>query len=213
EIHLGNRFAWKRNMLLSLTKRACQGLWIWQYRNGALDMALVMYLNMLTEELLNSFWGYAALMERVYEGMEPARVLLDMLDETPEIRDNADAIEAPVPAAVGIQFEQLSFAYARGERVLNDLSIAIEPGTVVGIAGRSGVGKTTMQHLLSRLLEAQQGRILIGGRDVRRWPLEQLRGLFSTVSQNGGVFFSNNSISNTIRFSRPDASQGDVEAA
>src|SRR5581483_5506033 len=63
EIHLGNRFAWKRNMLLSLTKRACQGLWIWQYRNGALDMALVMYLNMLTEELLNSFWGYAALME------------------------------------------------------------------------------------------------------------------------------------------------------
>ncbi len=89
--------------------------------------------------------------------------------------------------------------------MLNNFSLSIEPGTVVGVVGRSGVGKTTMQHLMSRLLDAQNGQISICGEDIRHWPLQQLRGLFSTVSQNGGVFFSNTTILNTIRFARPDA--------
>jgi len=54
-MRVGNRYAGKRNTLLSVAKRICQGVWIWQYRRGALDGAMVLYLNMLTEELLNSF--------------------------------------------------------------------------------------------------------------------------------------------------------------
>ena len=61
---------------------------------------------------------------------------------------------------------------------------------MLGIVGRSGAGKTTIQNLMTRLFDVQQGSVEICGRDVRHWPLEQLRGLFSHVSQNGGVFFS-----------------------
>jgi ABC-type multidrug transport system fused ATPase/permease subunit len=213
EIQIGNRYAWKRNMLLSLTKRLCQGLWIWQFRSGALDIGLVMYLNMLTEELLNSFWGYAALIERVHEGMEPTRVLIGMLQETPEIRDSAEARPVTVGGGVDIDIQQLSFTYSRGERVLDNFSLRIEPGTVVGVTGRSGVGKTTLQHLLARLLEPQEGSIVISGEDIRNWPLQQLRGLFSTVSQNGGVFFSESTILNALRFARPKASEQEAVAA
>ncbi|HZU29242.1 MAG TPA: ABC transporter ATP-binding protein [Bryobacteraceae bacterium] len=213
EVEVGNRYAWKRNLLLSLTKRVCQGLWILQFRSGALDIGLVMYLNMLTEELLNSFWGYAALIERVHEGMEPTRVLVKMLDETPEIHDSPDAQPVPVSSGVGIDIQRLSFTYSRGECVLDNFSLCIEPGTVVGITGRSGVGKTTLQHLLARLHDPQQGAISISGEDIRRWPLQQLRGLFSTVSQNGGVFFSESTILNAIRFAQPNASEEEAIAA
>jgi ABC-type multidrug transport system fused ATPase/permease subunit len=213
ETDIGTRYGWKRNLLLSLTKRLCQGLWIWQFRSGSLDIGLVMYLNMLTEDLLNSFWSYAALIERVYEGMEPTRVLLKMFDETPDIRDSEDAQAVHIPTSVGIEIEDLSFTYEGGEHVLKNFTLSVEPGSVVGVVGRSGVGKTTLQHLLSRLLEAQDGRILISDQDIRHWPLEQLRSLFSTVSQNGGVFFSNSTILDTIRFARPHASWSEAVAA
>src|SRR5579884_403558 len=116
EIHVGNRYAWKRNLLLSVTRRLCQGLWIWQFRSGTLDIGLVMYLNMPTEELLNSFWGYAALIERVHEGVEPTRVLVNMLEETAEIRDEADARPVAVRGSVGIDIQRLSFRWSRGEQ-------------------------------------------------------------------------------------------------
>src|SRR5262249_53820024 len=72
---------------------------------------------------------------------------------------------------------------------------------------------TTLHHLLSRMFEPQSGRILISGQDIRAWPLEQLRGVYSSVSQNGGVFFSHASIGDAIRFARPEATFRDVVQA
>ena len=60
------------------------------------------------------------------------------------------------------------------------------------------------------MFEAQHGRILVSGTDIRAWPLEQLRGVFSSVSQNGGVFFSHASIADAIRFARPEATFREV---
>jgi ABC-type multidrug transport system fused ATPase/permease subunit len=210
EVEIGNRYAFRRNMLLSLTKRLCQALWLWRFKSGQLDIALLMYLNMLTEDLLNSFWSYASLIERVYDGMEPARVLLAMFKEQPLIRDRPGVRPIALPKGIGIDIQELYFAYENSEPVLKKFNLSIEPGSVVGVTGRSGIGKTTLQHLLSRLLEAQDGRIMISGQDVRQWPLEQLRSLFSTVSQNGGVFFSNSTVLETICFARPDSTFKEV---
>ena len=58
----------------------------------------------------------------------------------------------------------------------------------------------------------QDGSVEIAGRDVRRWPLGQLRGLFSNVSQNGGVFFSGMRMWDVIRFTRPESTLRDVVA-
>ncbi len=204
EINIASRYAWKRNMVLSVAKRVCQGIWIWQFRSGALDAAMVMYLNALIEDLFGSFAGYAGLIERLHDGVEPTRTLVTLLDETPAIASAAsESVE--VPDSVGVEMRDVKFAYGNGPAVLRSFSMSIEPGTVLGIVGRSGIGKTTIQQLLSRVYDVQQGRILVGGKDIREWPLEQLRGIFSSVSQSGGVFFSGLSVLETIRFARPGA--------
>jgi ABC-type multidrug transport system fused ATPase/permease subunit len=213
ETAVGNLYSWRRNMVLSFTKRICQGIWLWKFRAGVLDAAMVMYLSMLVEELLNSFWGYAALLERIYDGMEPTRILVGLLEETPTIRDSPDARPQPQPDAVGIQMVNLSFAYSGRDFMMRNLNLAIEPGSIVALVGRSGGGKTTIHGLLSRMFEIDSGRIAICGEDIQQWPLEQLRGLFSYVTQDGGVFFSEMTLADTIRFARPEASMREVVRA
>ena len=211
EARIGNRYGFKRSLVLSIAKRACQGVWIWQYRHNTLDAAMIMYLNMLTEQLLGSFGGYASLLERVYDGVEPTRVLVKLMNEKPAIADDAAAEPVALTRRVGVQMKNVRFAYPRRKgAVLRGFQLTIEPGTVLGIVGRSGAGKTTIQNLMTRLFDVQQGSVEICGRDVRHWPLAQLRGLFSHVSQNGGVFFSGMRMSDVIRFTRPEATLREV---
>jgi ABC-type multidrug transport system fused ATPase/permease subunit len=213
EMVIASRFSWRKNLVLSAAKRICQGIWLWQLRQGRVDAAMLMYLNMLTEDLLGSFWGYAGMLERIYEGLEPTRMLLQLLQEAPGIADAADAVPVQVPEQIGVKLVNVRFAYARGKQVIHDFNLAIEEGKVLGVVGRSGSGKTTIQSLLSRLFDAQHGQILVSGIDIRKWPLEQLRSVFAYVSQAGGVFLSGNSIADTIRFARPESSFREVVQA
>lgn len=213
EIEVANRFAWWKNMVLSVAKRICQGIWIWQLRKGWTDAAMVMYLNMLTEDLLGSFWSYAGLLERVYEGLEPTRTLLRLLEESSRITDSPDAAPVPVAEKVGIKLENVRFSYTRGKHVIRDFNLAIEEGKIIGVVGRSGSGKTTIHGLLSRLFDVDRGQILVSGTDIRQWPLDQLRGVFAYVSQAGGVFLSGKTILDTIRFARPHSTFREVVEA
>lgn len=213
EARIGNRYGFRRTMVLSIAKRVCQGVWIWQYRHNALDAAMIMYLNMLTEQLLGSFGGYASLLERMYDGIEPTRVLVKLMNEKPAIADDASVEPVALTRRVGVRMRKVRFAYPRRKNaVLRDFELTIRPGTVLGIVGRSGAGKTTIQNLMTRLFDIQEGSVEICGRDVRHWPLEQLRGLFANVSQNGGVFFSGMRLWDVIRFTRPEASRREVVA-
>src|SRR5205807_9174745 len=163
----------------------------WQYRRHRLDAASIMYLNMLTEQLLASFGGYASLLERLYDGIEPTRVLVKLLSDAPTIAGDPAAPRVSVPERVGIRIANVRFTYPRRKApVLHNFHLTISPGTVLGIAGRSGCGKTTLQSLLTRLFDVQYGSVEMCGKDVRSWPLEQLRGMFSCVSQNGGAYLS-----------------------
>ncbi len=206
EARIGNRFGFRRNLVVAIARRACQGVWIWQFRHNTLDAAMILYLNMLTEQLLASFAGYASLLERIYEGVEPARALVKLMAEKPAIAHDRTASRVRVSEEAGVRMSGVRFAYPRSKQaVLKDLHLEITPGTVLGIVGRSGCGKTTIQNLLTRLFDVQAGSVEICGEDVRKWPLDQLRGLFSHVSQNGGVFFSGTRMVDVIRFTRPDA--------
>ena len=172
-----------------------------------------MYLNFLTDELIGSFGTYAGVLERMCDGVEPARTVVNLLNE--ESRGSACPGESvrKVPETVALEFKNVNFSYRSGSKVLNNINLKVEPGTVLGIVGGTGIGKTTLQHLMSRIIDASDGEVVVAGADTRHWPVRQLRSLFVSVSQNGGVLFSHQTVAETIRFGRHDATHDEIADA
>lgn len=101
--------------------------------------------------------------------------------------------------ALAVEFEKVRFAYptdapreeetsGNGRFALDDFQLRLEPNEVLGLLGRTGSGKTTLARLLLRLYDVDSGRVLVAGRDVRQWPLDQLRSQVGMVTQNVQLF-------------------------
>ena len=101
--------------------------------------------------------------------------------------------------ALAVEFEQVRFAYPTeappeeataglGQFALDGFQLRLEPKEVLGLLGRTGSGKTTLARLLLRLYDVDSGRVLVAGRDVRQWPLQELRAQVAMVTQNVQLF-------------------------
>ncbi len=95
---------------------------------------------------------------------------------------NADSTHAPV-----VEFKHVSFAYGE-KQALKDVSFTVPAGTATAIVGLTGSGKTTMLNLLERFYETGTGSVTLDGQDVKDMSLGQLRGRYSYVQQDAGVF-------------------------
>src|SRR5206468_3853885 len=95
----------------------------------------------------------------------------------------------PAPALEGVvRFENISFGYEPGRRVLEQVDFELRPGQRVALAGPSGIGKSTLASLLLRLYDPSEGRVLIDGRDIREYTLASLRAQISAVLQDNSLF-------------------------
>ena len=94
---------------------------------------------------------------------------------------------------------------------LDHLSLQLEPGRIVGLLGPNGSGKSTLCALLARFYDVDQGRITVGGYDIRKMTCDSLLRNIAMVFQN--VYLFHDTIRNNIRFGRPDAAEEDVIAA
>jgi ATP-binding cassette, subfamily B, bacterial len=92
------------------------------------------------------------------------------------------------PGPLSVRFEHISFSYDGGEPVLRDVDFGLEPGSVLGVLGRTGSGKTTLTRLLLRLYEPQAGGIRLGGADLRDLPMAELRRRVGVVTQDVQLF-------------------------
>jgi len=85
-------------------------------------------------------------------------------------------IHEPKQVQGRMRLERVSFSYRKGkEKVLREISMELEPGTVTALVGRTGSGKSTLASLLVRLYDPDQGRVLLDGVDIRHYPLDRLR--------------------------------------
>jgi ATP-binding cassette subfamily B protein len=124
--------------------------------------------------------------------------------------DRPDAV--PLRHGSGrVEFEQVHFAYPGRASVLRDFDLMIQPGERVGLVGYSGAGKSTVLALLQRFYDAEGGRILLDGQDIRDVTQDSLRQAMAIVPQDISLF--HRSVLENIRYARPDATQQDVLAA
>lgn len=115
--------------------------------------------------------------------------IVEIFDEVPDINDdNADP--ALLPADGSIVFDNVSFSYAKDENNLNlkNIDISIKSGETIGVIGGTGSAKSTLVQLIPRLYDVTDGRILVGGHDVRDYKIDNLRNEVAMVLQKNVLF-------------------------
>ena len=127
-----------------------------------------------------------------------------VLEAEPAIKDDPRTDQQP-PIKGKIEFRSLNFAY-NGKPVLRDIDLEIEAGKTVAFVGKTGSGKSTLMSLIPRLLEAREGSVLVDGRPVRSYPLEQLRRSIGFVPQE--TFLFSDTLAANIAFGVKEASNG-----
>jgi ATP-binding cassette subfamily B protein len=133
-----------------------------------------------------------------------------LLDEIPEPLDLPHA--RPLAKSHGrIEFQNVSFVYANGRRVLDNVSFTINAGTNVGILGPTGSGKSTLLSLLTRFYDPSEGQILLDGVDIREYRLSDLRQQFAIVPQDPVLFST--SIAENIAFARQGVQEDELIVA
>ncbi len=170
---------------------------------------LAAFINYVTQ-LLSSLLMVGMMLANISRATASSERIVEVLETEPEIK-NPDRVLAERIRKGRIEFEGVGFAYDGGERVLRDISFTVQPGETLAILGATGSGKSTLVSLIPRLYEAEEGRVLIDGTDVRDYPLEGLRGSIGMVLQEAVLF--SGTIRENIAFGMPDASPEEVEAA
>jgi ABC-type transport system involved in Fe-S cluster assembly fused permease/ATPase subunit len=110
-----------------------------------------------------------------------------------------------------IRFEDVSFAYEPARPILKHVSFEIPAGKTVAVVGPSGSGKSTLARLLYRFYDVQQGRITIGGQDIREVQQSSVRRAIGIVPQDTVLF--NDTVEYNIAYGRPGATREEVEGA
>jgi ATP-binding cassette subfamily B protein len=112
----------------------------------------------------------------------------------------SDPYDDTVPA---VEIKALSFAYEGGGGTLSDINLSIKKGSMLGIMGRTGSGKSTLIKTLTRTIDPPAGTVHVFGLDVREWDLSVLRGLFAVTPQDSYLF--SDSIKQNIGYGLEDA--------
>jgi ATP-binding cassette subfamily B protein len=150
----------------------------------------------------------------MYANLATVRVSLkrvsEVLDEPIEVQEAPGAMP-PAVVRGRVEFDNVSVSFDRGAPVLEKVSFEVRAGEMLALVGPSGSGKSTIADLVLRLIDPDQGQVRIDGRDVRDWPLTELRRQVALVEQEPCLLHA--TIAENIRYARPDATDAEVREA
>jgi ABC-type multidrug transport system fused ATPase/permease subunit len=145
------------------------------------------------------------------EAIAAGERIFELLDETTEVIDAPNARELPAIRGEMV-FDQVTFRYGTGDRVLHGISFKMEPGQMVALVGPSGAGKTSIANLICRFYDPIQGNVTVDGHNLRDIQLASLRRQIAVVLQDSFLF--NNTVAQNLLYGKPDATEDElIEAA
>jgi ATP-binding cassette subfamily C protein CydC len=171
---------------------------------------------LLAVVLLGSLASFEAILvlpsvyQNLEKSLESARRLFEIIDKEPEVESVGGdfLIESPI----SLNLVNLSFSYPRiNIPVLEEISLDLPAGKQVGIVGASGEGKTTVINLLLRYWNYSSGKIMLNGKDIKQYDVEEVRRNMGVLAQR--VYLFNSSIFENIRLGNPKASLSEVVEA
>ena len=146
---------------------------------------------------------------RIQHAVTAVTKVFEVLDEEPDVADKKDAEDVKICGQIDV--DGIWFGYNENENVLENVSVSVSPGEMLGIVGRSGVGKSTLINLIMRLYDVQRGSIRIDGKDVRDISQHSLRSQIGVVLQETFLFAG--TIYDNLAYAKPGATYEEVISA
>ena len=199
------------NITVSLALITVIGLGASKILSGSLTLGQFATFIMLATLLVGpiaALSGFGSQLTEALASLDRIREVLDLSTE----RDNPERTVRMNGNTTGrVRFENVSFAYEGGERILHDISFSAEPGTISALVGPSGAGKSTIIGLLAAFYTPDSGRIYVDDTDLSRVALDSYRCHLGMVLQD--TFLFDGTIRENVAFSRPDASEEEIISA
>jgi ATP-binding cassette, subfamily C, bacterial CydC len=175
--------------------------------HGRVDGVLIAMLGLLVLAAFEAVQPLPQAARELRETLGGGSRLLEILDREPAVADPAEPEGLPA-APPAIELQDVVVGHAPG---LAGFDLRLEPGRKVALVGPSGVGKTTVANLLLRFRDPDAGRVLLGGRDLRRLRQAEVRRTIAVVDQDAHLFSA--SIRDNLLLARPDADDDALEDA
>lgn len=177
---------------------------------GGMDFGELMAFMTAASTLAKPMRTLAGINALLQQGVVAAKSIFSVLEHKAE-KDTGDYRVTRAQGAINI--EHLSFQYPQSDEVvLKDIQLDVKPGQTIALVGKSGSGKSTLINLLTRFYEFNQGDILLDGRSIKDYPLDDLRRQIALVSQ--GVTLFNDTVFNNIAYGAlADKTKEEVYAA
>lgn len=183
--------------------------WVLNDLNGFTAGGLAFFA-MMIQRLLWPITRLGFVFNELERAKASARRVFGLLD-TPNQIPNPDQPVVLENIKGNVQLQHLSFYYLPGQPILQDISLAVKAGQMIGIAGATGAGKTTLIKLLLRLYDAREGAVLVDGVDIRQLDKYTLRRSIAMVSQE--VYLFHGTVQENIAYGLADCSEAEIIAA
>ena len=191
---------------------AALALGVWRVSHGLMSIQALLIVLMAGTEVFRPLRDLRMVLHQGMVGQSAAAGINALLAAEPLVPPHPAALPPTLSLLPTVAFEDVCFAYPGGRGAAHDrLSFSIGAGEKVGIVGPSGSGKSSVARLLLRLFDPQQGRVLIGGRDLRTLDPEAVRRMIAVVHQDTYLFHG--TVEENLRLGKPDADQAELEAA
>ncbi|EOI6974145.1 ABC transporter ATP-binding protein [Listeria monocytogenes] len=176
--------------------------------NGEISYGEFVGFILLTNVFIRPIEKINNVIESYPKGFAGFKRFLEVMDTEPAIQDEKGA--KPAEAFRGdIAYNQVSFEYSDGKKVLNHINLSIKAGETVAFVGPSGAGKTTICNLLPRFYDVSAGEITIDGENIKRFTLPSLRAQIGVVQQD--VFLFSGTVRENIAYGKLDASDEEIK--
>ena len=204
---------------------AALGIGVLRVGDGSMDIRTLVIVLLLGAEIFRPLRELVQLYHQGMNAISAAQGIFALMDAKVEVHEPDPERAAPVLAEAAqsngaaprtltpeIRVEGVDFGYKGGRRpALRELSFTLRAGETLGLVGHSGAGKSTVVWLFLRFFDPQQGRITLGGHDLRDIPLELLRSHIAVVTQDTYLFHG--TVADNLRMGNPDATPQEMEDA
>ncbi len=199
-------------MVALLTQTGLLVVWTmaaWQIYNQTVTMGMVWAAIMYVSRFYTRMESMSRMSTTAQRAAASAQRLFEVLDRVPSVPEPAR------PVSIGkvrgeIQIRNVNFRYGN-RQVIDDVSLAIEPGEMIGLVGTTGAGKSTLVNLVCRFYDVSEGAIVVDGVDVRSFRVADYRQNIGIVLQDPFLFYG--TIAENIAYGRPHSTREEIIAA